>query len=63
MVRGAAQSLADALDRIFRPSLGRYFQTEAAGNGVEAGGIEWNAAVVDGCDQLPGPGVVVQNGR
>ena len=60
-LRGPAQGLADALDGFVQPGSGRNFQLEVSGDGIDLGGIERDAAAVDGSDQLTGAGIFVQN--
>jgi hypothetical protein len=58
MAGRALKRLADALDGLFGRGVARDFEAEVAGDGVDPGGIERNAAALDGGDQLPGAGVV-----
>lgn len=58
MAGSALKRLADALDGFFGRGMARDFEAQATRDGVDPGGIERNAATVNGGDQLPGPGIV-----
>lgn len=54
MFGGSGQSVADTLNRFVRLCSGRNIQPEVAGDGVDPGCVQGDAAPVDGGDELPG---------
>ncbi len=62
MIGGARQRQADAFDGFFHGCLAWNVESEVAGDGVNLGGIERDAAAIDRRDQLAGAAVVGYGG-
>lgn len=57
MLGNPCQRQADAGDGVFDAGLARDLKAQITGNGIDPGGIQRDAAAVDGLDQLAGAGV------
>ena len=60
MLGNPCQRQTNPRDGVFDAGLARDLKTQIAGNGVDPGGIQRDAAAVDGLDQLAGAGVGCQ---
>lgn len=57
MLGNACQGQTDAVNGVFDSSPARDIESEIAGDGIDADGVQRDTASVDGRDQLTGAGV------
>jgi hypothetical protein len=62
MIGIAGQGLPDPLNGVGNGSLTGDLKAEVAGNGIDSGSVERNAAAIDCSNQLSGAGILGERG-